>query len=316
MKNKKRQARRSAQWFLGIFSGLFLVIFVLSVGFFSVKTYLVSMNREEVMIAQITSGSNPTTLSNLPLNGRLKVYYFGGIVPSIQAVFGHNGKQYIVLVNSGSEVMTEFEVQAGDTVTLTIKTHQGKEYHDWVSVEDSRCNGGFKQEMQEIKNSENVVVSQCWDDDGEHEDGWNDIMLAVTQVPSLSPSPSPSPVAIPDCTNLTTNADLNNLQVGTEYSFQLTAGGTAPITDVEMSVYDGISCSSYLLKPYVQQAVSGPGIYTIKWTPTQTGSFIAYGRVWNNGFAECKADCVDGPPRYLCANAPLCKLTGTVKTAP
>ncbi|MBU1085360.1 hypothetical protein KKB06_03350, partial [Patescibacteria group bacterium] len=83
-----------------------------------------------------------------------------------------------------------------------------------------------------------------------------------------------------------------------------------------MSVYDGISCSSYLLKPYVQQAVSGPGIYTIKWTPTQTGSFIAYGRVWNDGIAECKADCVDGPPRYLCANAPLCKLTGTVKTAP
>ncbi|MFH1280716.1 MAG: hypothetical protein ABII08_03850, partial [Candidatus Beckwithbacteria bacterium] len=121
---------------------------------------------------------------------------------------------------------------------------------------------------------------------------------------------------IPDCTNLATNADLNNLQVGTEYSFQLTAGGTAPITDVEMSVYDGISCSSYLLKPYDQQAVSGPGIYTIKWTPTQTGSFIAYGRVWNDGIAECKADCVDGPPRYLCANAPLCKLTGTVKTAP
>lgn len=118
----------------------------------------------------------------------------------------------------------------------------------------------------------------------------------------------------PDCTSLTTTADLNNLQVGTEYSFQLTAGDTAPITSVEMSVH-GDSCSNDL-RAYAPQTVSGPGTYTIKWTPTQTGSFTAYGRVWNDSVAECRSDCIDGPPRYLCAGAQACKLTGTVKNAP
>lgn len=120
---------------------------------------------------------------------------------------------------------------------------------------------------------------------------------------------------IPNCTSLTTGADLNNLQVGTEYSFQLTAGGTAPVTDVEMSVYGSGGCSNNL-KGYAPQSVSGPGTYTIKWTPTQVGSFTAYGRVWNDGIAECRSDCVDGPPRFLCSGAAACKLAGNVKTTP
>jgi len=134
--------------------------------------------------------------------------------------------------------------------------------------------------------------------------------------PPASPSPSPSPTAtIPDCTSLTTTADLNNLKIGTEYSFQLTAGGTAPITGVRMSTY-GNSCSDNPSDDpqTVAGPASGPGTYTIKWTPAKAGPFTAYGRIWNDGIAECRADCVDGPPRYLCPNAQACKLTGTVIT--
>jgi len=134
--------------------------------------------------------------------------------------------------------------------------------------------------------------------------------------PPASPSPSPSPTAtIPDCTSLTTTADLNNLKIGKEYSFQLTAGGTAPITGVRMSTY-GNSCSDNPSDDpqTVAGPASGPGTYTIKWTPAKAGPFTAYGRIWNDGIAECRADCVDGPPRYLCPNAQACKLTGTVIT--
>lgn len=130
--------------------------------------------------------------------------------------------------------------------------------------------------------------------------------------PPASPPPLPT---IPDCTSLTTTADLNNLKIGTEYSFQLTAGGTAPITGVRMSTY-GNSCSDNPSDDpqTVAGPASGPGTYTIKWTPAKAGPFTAYGRIWNDGIAECRADCVDGPPRYLCPNAQACKLTGTVIT--
>jgi len=130
--------------------------------------------------------------------------------------------------------------------------------------------------------------------------------------PPASPSPLPT---IPDCTSLTTTADLNNLKIGTEYSFQLTAGGTAPITGVRMSTY-GNSCSDNPSDDpqTVAGPASGPGTYTIKWTPAKAGPFTAYGRIWNDEIAECRADCVDGPPRYLCPNAQACKLTGTVIT--
>lgn len=127
-----------------------------------------------------------------------------------------------------------------------------------------------------------------------------------------APTTPPATPAVPDCLHLTTAADLNNLQVGTAYAFQLTAGGNAPITNVEMSVYDGTNCSNNL-KPYAPKSVSGPGTYAINWTPTTSGPFVAYGRVWNDGIAECRAACVDGPPRFLCAGAAVCKLSGTVK---
>ncbi len=115
---------------------------------------------------------------------------------------------------------------------------------------------------------------------------------------------------VPDCLSLTTTADLNNLQVGTQYSFQITAVGASTIDHVEMSVH-GATCADSL-KPYAPVAVSGPGTYTINWTPTTAGTFIAYGRVWNDAIAECRADCVGGTNVYLCSNAASCKLTGTV----
>lgn len=119
----------------------------------------------------------------------------------------------------------------------------------------------------------------------------------------------------PDCTSLTTTANLNALQIGQTYTFDLKTGGGAPVTSAEMSVHSGGvgTCGANItdLKPYAPQSGSGPN-FTFTWTPTKVGSFTAYGRVWNDSIAECRADCVDGPPRYACAGSSACRLTGTV----
>lgn len=114
-----------------------------------------------------------------------------------------------------------------------------------------------------------------------------------------------------DCTKLTANRDLSSLKVGDNVLFNLTATGTAPITTVEVTVYDGKDCSNYLNK-YNPMAVNGPGTYNISWIPTKTGPFVAYGRVWNDGISECRSDCIDHTPRFLCPSAISCKLTGKV----
>jgi len=120
-------------------------------------------------------------------------------------------------------------------------------------------------------------------------------------------------IQVPDCTNLTADKNLGSLVVGEPVNFSVTAGGTAPITSVEATVY-GTSCTNYL-SSYDPVSVSGPGTYLAEtWTPTTPGPFTVYGRVWNDAISECRADCVDGPPRYLCPGAASCKLSGVVNT--
>ncbi|MCL4398071.1 hypothetical protein M1403_03565 [Patescibacteria group bacterium] len=115
----------------------------------------------------------------------------------------------------------------------------------------------------------------------------------------------------PNCVSLTTTADLTNLQVGSQYTFSLTASGT--VTDVSLSAYTG-SCPSS--PPEIDKQSASAGTYSLKWTPTAAGTYTVFGRVWNDSQVECRADCVDGPPRILCDGASACKLTATVKTPP
>ena len=121
---------------------------------------------------------------------------------------------------------------------------------------------------------------------------------------------------IPDCTNLSGPTTLNPGQTAT---YKLTASDAkAPVSAVEMSAY-GTNCSAQA-RPYTPQLVSGGGEYSFDWTaPSTAGVYTVYGRVWNNNISECRADCVDVPPRYLCASAQQCKLAVTVgnpKTTP
>ncbi len=70
-----------------------------------------------------------------------------------------------------------------------------------------------------------------------------------------------------------------------------------PLTDVGMVVNPQGSCS---FTPLNIAQSGGSGTHTFSWTPTQEGVYDVFCRAWNDGIAECRGLCVDGPPRYQC----------------
>lgn len=128
-------------------------------------------------------------------------------------------------------------------------------------------------------------------------------------------APTPTPQTVPDCTNLAlASGSLSSLVAGTQYTFNLTAGGSAPVTDVAIDVVNPAQ-ANYCTAPVIagnKVPASGPGTYQLHWTPVSVGNYEVYVQVWNDGVAECRSDCVDGPPRFLCAHAASCKLNVTV----
>jgi hypothetical protein len=138
---------------------------------------------------------------------------------------------------------------------------------------------------------------------------------------AFEPTPPPPPT-VPDCTNLTGPA---SLKVGETGTYSVTAGGSAPITSVGMTAYQG-QCNNEKTIWNPEGKPTGPapynprqgsaGTHNFDFTPTTYGKYTLYGRVWNSNIAECRSDCVDGPPRYLCANAQLCKKEVVVAPKP
>ncbi len=61
---------------------------------------------------------------------------------------------------------------------------------------------------------------------------------------------------------------------------------------------------------------AGPGTYSFNWTPSATGSYSICCRAWNDGIAECRGNCVDTPPRYLCAGPGSCLSVAVVLPPP
>lgn len=146
--------------------------------------------------------------------------------------------------------------------------------------------------------------------------------------------------AIPDCTGLSLHdADFNTLSdnkllAGESYYALVTADPrtySKLVDTVGVSVLDSsLNLVPNNYNPNVNDSNKqictdkNIGYYTAKFSsPISTpnskfvgpikfndgGTYSLYGRVWNDGITECKAACVDGPPRYLCPSAPgACKL--------
>jgi|APSaa5957512622_1039677.scaffolds.fasta_scaffold10247_3 hypothetical protein len=210
---KSRKKIKSFKWILWLGLGALIAFFSF---WFSVKSYLISMNKQEVVIAQVaTSGRNPTNLTNLPA-GKLKVYVIGGYVNQVQANFNFGGKSESLLVSKGVSAAKETVTVAeeGSSASLIVLVN-GVSYRDWISPEDSRCTAeSAALNYGIIKGSgEKIVVAQCWDDDGIGQ-FYNEMALVVTQGGSGSTT---TPTITPESTY--TYVGTTNEEVESKTSF-------------------------------------------------------------------------------------------------
>jgi hypothetical protein len=206
-----------------------------------------------------------------------------------------------VCVTSGGDVTTEQDKCPAGTYHLIFKD----------TSTDAKTTGS-----RSVKYADLFVVDKNWGDKQlihAQINAW----FGITGGQFSSSSPmcvawvSVANPAVPDCTSLkltTPGASASSLVVGQTYSFDLTAGGSAPITDVALSIHSGDTgqnCSDFT---DVKKQSSGAETTTISWTPASAGTYTLFGRVWNDGITECRADCVDGIPRYSCASSSLCRI--------
>lgn len=117
--------------------------------------------------------------------------------------------------------------------------------------------------------------------------------------------PTPTPIPIPNCKNLT---GPTTIDYGGTYSYTYTAEGI--VTRTSLGSYRS-SCSTWSADRDVA-GVGTSGVNQFNYTPILPGTFTLFGRVWNDGIAECRGQCVDGPPRYPCIG-PSCSLTVNVR---
>lgn len=67
---------------------------------------------------------------------------------------------------------------------------------------------------------------------------------------------------------------------------------------------------------YDQMHAGGAGTYSFSWTPASVGTYTLCCRAWNDGIAECRGACVDGPPRYSCAGGASCMTVNVTQPPP
>lgn len=128
--------------------------------------------------------------------------------------------------------------------------------------------------------------------------------------------------AIPDCTGL---SGPTTLTVGQPATYNVSFSQAVPnakVTGVGISVINGsISQGTQTCDINGQNGVAyltenanlSTSTNSFEWVPLAAGTYSIYGRIWNNGITECKAACIDGPPRYLCQGASSCITEVTVK---
>lgn len=120
---------------------------------------------------------------------------------------------------------------------------------------------------------------------------------------------------IPDCTGL---SGPTTLTVGQPAIYSVSFSQSVPnakVTGVGISVINGSlsqgteTCDingqqgvAYLTEP----ANSSTSTNSFEWVPLSAGTYSIYGRIWNNQTTECKAACIDTPPRYECQSASSC----------
>jgi len=160
---KTKKDRRVLQLILGV-SGVVIVGWTLLL--LSMKSYKLSMNREEVKIAQM--GYVPTL--EFPKDGEVRFYYFADGVRLIKLNYKETVYEYKTSQSQyGQYIDTDIIVSSGDK--MTIEVYEGSDFslktYGWIPApEDKKCSGRDVTADEEavLNNGDPIVLTQCWND--------------------------------------------------------------------------------------------------------------------------------------------------------
>lgn len=169
----------------------------------SVKSYLTSVNRQELMIAVNTPGSvtiNPFNLTGFTQEGKLKVYGVGA--DNLGVRFVYSNQIYDYQFSQVNPIETVFAVKPNETISLTVaRVSDLFKPFGWVPPTDPYsgiCPGFVNPIVAAAQGRGELIVSvECWNDDDQGDDAYDDFGIVITQVPGASSSPSSSPNSSP-----------------------------------------------------------------------------------------------------------------------
>ncbi|MDZ7587229.1 MAG: hypothetical protein U0946_05720 [Patescibacteria group bacterium] len=157
----------------------------------SIKTYVASLNRQEVQIAVL---NNPTSII-APKAGQLRVFY--GLDPNNKRKIILNNSTVLEVMNPEDMKDTGLVVNAGESVSVAVfeGPNYGDQSYGWVTPNaDDTCGQGniarksiAAQLAKVIGYGEEIISIQCWSDWEPEEDptlDFEDFLLIFSYVPS------------------------------------------------------------------------------------------------------------------------------------
>ena len=123
------------RWFKWLGLGLVTGAAILGL---SVKTYIASLNRQEVKIAELATG-NPTTFGGFTKEGKVRVYYNEGKLTKKIEIRGARQTASYTL-SPDKAVDTEVTVMAGESITATVwDSDGGNMSYGWILPSNNTC---------------------------------------------------------------------------------------------------------------------------------------------------------------------------------
>jgi len=169
--------------------------------------------------------------------------------------------------------------------TITIANIPGAKVGYTACYNDINCHNNTPVDGNSFTTNTNKVDSENFgpEDPFHYIDLWWHYTPLIPNCKNIKVNNSNLPYTVLAGDTITLTADYENLN--------------GPVTSVGMVVNPQGSCS---FSPLNASQSGGAGTYSFNWTPTSAGNYDVFCRAWNDGVAECRGMCVDGPPRYQC----------------
>jgi hypothetical protein len=172
----------------------------------SVWSYRTSLNRVGVepfiaVVRPVSVTSNPFNITGFPIEGRLRIYSSPSFPEdTVTYKFLYNNQTYSYNITGYTFADTTFSAKPGDTVNMQVMVGAHSLY-GWAVPTDqgvNQCPANLQPNLLAAQAANMPIISQqCWNDDANSDDYYEDISVLVAQIPgtAASPSPSPSPSA-------------------------------------------------------------------------------------------------------------------------